>query len=566
MGFEVKGTTKMSDAEFLSFRDWIESKDYLRSDWVLVCCLEGLDKPEIKSTFSALISDDMKSRNLVMSSFDWNVSFELGHPRFQKNEKGEVSFDMGQTDSTLGITFEAFAIYRNFHDAYESSFELSQNFILYHNLHYDRDQEKHIDPLSDEEVIMYPEHCTIRVKATYLRDYLAARKMVLVRFHDHRRFVGQPAKKALGKESFESETKTDESYYHVRGADLNGTGKTFSRLLGKDLITPFAEPANQDYLFLAGKTKEEFAKFVIGITGRGNMVESTCDEKKLSNYFVDRGTPHFLTPVFFKRDVLQKYYATPRRYTVRTGILQCLDLWNIPFGVNNEGLVHVWLGDLGRIPYEEQMHWRLHNVLPSGGLEEAFYRTQILAEFAESKDPIHLLQNARDHLNSQFESKFSFRLFRELGGEDSYLAKSIHVPTSAEQKELDEQLLYLAKYLVDSIDKSLLEERVKWRPTNQGENTSIRFLKAFLEEVLGMQETLARQSTDALRMLQSMRSLSSAHLKPTEYRKELEKLGLAALKPKGVIEKLSGLVTGSLTTISDAVETYKEPTDSKTNT
>ncbi len=555
----------MTDTEFLSFKDWISSRDYLRSDWVLVSCLEGYDKPESKGTFSALISDDPKSRELVMSSFDWNVSLQLGHPRFQKNGKGEVSFDLGQIDPTMGITFEAFTIYRNFHGAYESSFELGQNFILYHNLHYDREQEKYLDPLNDEDVVRYPEHCTILVKATYLRDYLAARRMILVRFHDHRRFVAKPAKTVLGKESFENVTKTDESYYYVHGADLDGTGKTFSRLLGKDLITPFVEPTREDYLFLTGKTKVEYATFLIGITEKGTEVESTCDEKKLSNYFVDRGTPHFLTPVFFKRDVLQKYYTTPRRYTIRTGILEFLDIWNIPFGVNDEGLVHVWLGDLGRIPFEEQVHWRLHNVLPSGGLEESFYKTQILAEFAESKDPIHLLHNARDRVNERFESKFSFRLFRELGGEDSYVAKSIHVPTTLEQKELDEQLLYLAKYLVDSINKSLLEERVKWRPTIPSENTHIRFLKAFLLEALGMQETLARQTTDALRTVQSLRSLSSAHLKPTEYRKELEKVGLSALKPKGVIEKLSGIVTASLATMSDAIENYKEPSNSKTD-
>jgi len=251
--------------------------------------------------------------------------------------------------------------------------------------------------------------------------------------------------------------------------------------------------------------------------------------------------------------VLQRYYDKPRIYTVGSGGVSCLDLWDIPFGVNDEGLIHVWLGDLGRIPYEEQQHWRLYNVQPSGGLEEAFTRRQLFAEFAESKDPIDLLHRAREQTNEKFERRFGFRLFRELAEEDSYVKKSIHLPTTREQKEVDEQLVYLAKYLVDSIDKRELEVRVLWKPPIPAEGTHTRFLDAFLIEIVKMEPSNAKRAVEPLRVLQALRSMSAAHPKSREYHRELEKIGFARLRPKMVIEKIIDLITSSLSLIQHEI-------------
>lgn len=548
----------MIDADFLSFRDWVDAKEHLRSDWVVVGRVEGHDKPESKATFSALTANNEESLAKILSHYDWDVSMDLGHPRFRSTGDGMAALDLGTVDSNLGVPLEAFTLYRDFHGAYESAFELAQNFLLYHNLHYDKDEEKFVNSQNDDEVVRYSDPHTVLVSSGYLKEYLAARKMVLVRFHDHRRFVKKPVETILGKKSEEISVKTDDTHYHIYVGALNSLYETFSRLLGKDLILPFSEPTHEDYLFLTGKLRRNYASFIVGTEKTGEKVESTCNEEVLSNNFVDRGTSHFLTPVFFKRDVLQRYYAGTRRYTVGTGWVSCLDLWQIPFGENKEGLVHVWLGDLGRIPYEEQLHWKLYNVPPSGGLEEAFYKTQILAEFTESEDPVYLLNRERELLNNQFEQKFGFKLFKELTGEDAYVAKSIHIPTSNEQKELDEQLLLLAKYLVDSINKADLEARVLWKPPNQNENTHTRFLEVFLVEAMRMEQTLARQVVESLRTLQTLRSLSAAHTKSTEYRTQLEKLGVAGLKPKHVIRKLVNLVTSSLSLINTSLDTSRK--------
>jgi hypothetical protein len=303
---------------------------------------------------------------------------------------------------------------------------------------------------------------------------------------------------------------------------------------------------------LSGKLQRQFADFLVRIDRQGKGVESTCDENILDKS-TDRKGPHFLSPVYFRPEVLQKYRDNPRKYSVSAYSVSFLDQWEISIGVNKEGLVHAWLGDLGRIPYEEQLHWRGYNVPPSGGINEEFYRTQLLAESVESKDPVFLLHKARQDVNQRSQMKFGFDLFKELRDEDAYVAKSILAPTSNEQKEFDDQLIYLSKYLVNSLNKSELEARVSWRPKTPDENTHTAFLGAFLIERLGCSAEFSKRAVDALRTLQSLRSRSAAHLKSDEYYELLAKLGMTESTPKQQFLRLVGLLNSALVGIKDAM-------------
>jgi hypothetical protein len=60
----------------------------------------------------------------------------------------------------------------------------------------------------------------------------------------------------------------------------------------------------------------------------GKPVRHTCDPDKLANYFgKNPEAPHYLTPVFFRAEVLEKYYADPGKYSVEDGSLRCGRLW-----------------------------------------------------------------------------------------------------------------------------------------------------------------------------------------------------------------------------------------------
>lgn len=62
-----------------------------------------------------------------------------------------------------------------------------------------------------------------------------------------------------------------------------------------------------------------------------------------------------------------KYYRKPSRYHVGKRYVSCLTKWGLEIDENSEGLVQAYLGDLGRIPYNEQLYWSIFNVAPQGG-------------------------------------------------------------------------------------------------------------------------------------------------------------------------------------------------------
>ncbi|MET8212817.1 hypothetical protein ABZT51_44120 [Streptomyces sp. NPDC005373] len=51
----------------------------------------------------------------------------------------------------------------------------------------------------------------------------------------------------------------------------------------------------------------------------GQPIAATCNPGLLSTYFEDRGTPHYLTRVYFPREVLGRYHAEPSRYRFEHG-------------------------------------------------------------------------------------------------------------------------------------------------------------------------------------------------------------------------------------------------------
>ena len=92
----------------------------------------------------------------------------------------------------------------------------------------------------------------------------------------------------------------------------------------------------------------------------------------------------FLTPVFFNKAVLLKYDASPA-YKVKFasttyGTVYCNDFY-ISFGINRNGKVIMWLGDVAKLPSSEQYYLRSENVPSDHSVASEFYEGQIEAEF-----------------------------------------------------------------------------------------------------------------------------------------------------------------------------------------
>jgi hypothetical protein len=546
------------ECDFLIFKDYLSSNEHLDKDWITVARFDDFESASSFGTFSVLVPNRLLFKIRILRNSDWEQYTSFGNPYFSQSfPSKKICFNVGNEAVQNGISFEAFTILREFHDAFPSRVEIAQNFVLYHGLYLNNQSQNYIEPLSEDIVISYEGPAHVKIKTSYLKDYLAARQMVLVRYHDHRRIVNKPVKSVFGKN--EITLKVRDRYRHFSifiGRGLITGQETISRLLGKDIILPFKEPRHADFLFLAGKERKKYANFLIDEDKNGRAIEETCNEKELSNNFVDRGKVHYLTLTYFKSEVLQKYYENPRRYTVNAGYLHFLDMWGIPFGLNQAGLVHVWLGDLGRLPYEEQLHFREYNVAPSGGVNKEFIQTQLLAKFVETKDLVYTLKKLYREVNDLSQQKIGFKLFQDLSKEDAHIYKTIHEPTTDENKELDEQLISLSKLLTDSIHKSELKAKLSWRPSTPKEDTNILYLEKMLEENFKVQNTASRQIAQPFRNLQRLRSESAAHRKSAQFQEILNEMGLMNKTPQQVFQILVNSLIGALRSIKSVLLEY----------
>lgn len=155
--------------------------------------------------------------------------------------------------------------------------------------------------------------------------------------------------------------------------------------------------------------------------------------------------------------MLAKYYQEPSRYQVNDSSLSCLDIWSLPIDTTKEKLIQVWLGDLGRIPYNEQLHWRQFNVVPRGTITSHRYLRDFIAEFSDpANDPIYYLRIAFETLQKVALERLGNPFFQDLDEKDRHVYETLHLPLTDEWKEFDEQIQALAKVTVDSINVSSL--------------------------------------------------------------------------------------------------------------
>jgi hypothetical protein len=206
-------------------------------------------------------------------------------------------------------------------------------------------------------------------------------------------------------------------FYSVRDLSM-GDRPSFSRLLGQYVITglrnsrvPRFEERQQD---------RDYPTFIYALDSEtGHPLMHTCDPDQLGTYFDKDGTRlHYLTPIYFKREVLQPYAAEPGRYRLSSSRLSCLDLWGVSISFNSAGFVEVYLGDLGRdLPPDEWGHWRTYNVPPEGKMDEGRFSRDFLGQWAGSKDTIRDLRRAREKAAQTSENLLGTPIWKNLNAD-----------------------------------------------------------------------------------------------------------------------------------------------------
>ena len=527
----------MTEKEFLSFDNYVD-RDFENEDWIVVARSEDIDSwKEHEFTLSRLIENDDKKINKILARYEWEVHQQFGLPEFSGWD-GEVNYSTNNITDWQGIEIEFFTLIRYFDEPEPPKLELIQNFIFYHNLLFVQDKNHYIEQQSGDVVVEITQN-QIMIRNRYLRDYLAARNMVLVRYHDHRRRVDKPILEIIGKEREEIAKKNKSRNYSIVLAQHDFPNiRTYSRLLGKDIIKPYDEPLHQNYSDIKGEEKKS-ESFIVGRGNSGRIIEKNCKQD---------GEPlEFLQTVSFNKEVLKKYYDNPSKYTVNRDRLFRGHLWGIPYWIKNDR-VHVHLGDLYMIPHDEQIYWKSFNVEPHEPPTKSKLDEIIENEF-DGEDPIHQLLRIYEQLNKMFEGRYGFKLFKELSQENKHVLDSLHSLTSNEQKELEEQMISLAKIFVESINKKELLKILKWVPEDEDKQKSIIHLEKMLVENLSYDQFNARTISNAFKTIQMLRSAYSAHLVSSKFNKILEKLGLSNLSNEELSKTVILQLYGSLRNI-----------------
>jgi hypothetical protein len=333
----------------------------------------------------------------------------------------------------------------------------------------------------------------------------------------------------------DSEFQSDWAHvdFHAVADFLTGTDyPSMSRICGQYIFkgqTTARRPRWEEF-----HSATDYPEFVYGIDPQtGAYLTHSCEPDELGTYFdQDDSRLHYLTPIYFRRAVLQDYVAEPARYEVTPFRLSCFNLWGVDISLNSVGLVEVYLGDIGkRLPHEEWGHWRSYNVPPEGQMEEGRFRRDFLNQWASSPDPIGDMRRAREKANEAARAHLGADLWRPLPNDLELQYRSLMGPLTDDPSALVAPLLIVAKVFVDGLDSKILKKAVG----GSGKDEKSLALLGRLLKSQGDED----DSTRVLRDLYAIRSRGGvAHLQNTGSKLVLAELGIDRLPPTAAFEKV----------------------------
>lgn len=479
--------------------------------WTLVCDSWYEEGVTNGGVYIALAPQDKREKALGAPS--WNLSKRPHGPGFsQYQENGEwvTVYERGREDRG----FEPLVLARNYHGVVPDTLEIVEEFRLYHNLYWDELTQQFMKPHDDgtSSVAAKVSGSRIEISTKLIRQYQAARQLDLVLFIDSVRFSKE--------EPPENFTWRTEWLHAGRYAGQMTSGKrlNFTRYLATRVLPP--PPVEKAGIWPYEEEDDYFPDFIIGLSEDGDEIRYTCNEDALANYFgANPEAPHYLTPVHFRREVLQKYYDKPELYTVEDGYLRCVGLWGVQIDNSAEGSVVVFLGDLGRdLPKQERDYWRSFNIAPEFPVSETFFRRSFLAQPTEPAARDLQVRSKYVALGRAWKESFGWDLFRKPEEADAGLLQRLRLPLNDSQAEFESTIRIMTQLFVDALNESEIKKLI---PGGVKDEKGIAKLERWLT-----QESYEHVNRDVkfLRELQMIRSQGTAHRKSKNYEETLAKV------------------------------------------
>ena len=249
---------------------------------------------------------------------------------------------------------------------------------------------------------------TVRIKLTILRKYLALRRMNLLLFFDEMRF-SQQSFQELGLTPVMNQIVKDDDYIYNFSSLVNchaDGNKSGGWIMGKCVLRYREKDYNRDSF---DQDDKQYAEFIYDYDDEGEPMSHSCKKESLSNYFVANGdNPLEMMPIFFKKEVLDKYYSNPNKYTVSDGAVGCEGSWSLYIDNDHRDYVIVPLVYLGNLDYSEQLYWKGYNVSPERdmGFSKTAYTRWMEGKFCDPTFPDLQFKYRLKQFNKIWEKQF----------------------------------------------------------------------------------------------------------------------------------------------------------------
>ena len=445
--------------------------------------------------------------------YSWNSYIGTQCPGFiEYGDKITYEANPLNFDSCLNIVQ-----YREFYGIKPNYVEISEEFRLLNNLYHDINTNIFYEIEENGECTEVAKN----IKLKSLMKFAAAKQMALLLFFDIRVKISGSLQKN-GLKEFSTTVNEDGLFFGLWGGEQRLLETySYSILMGKRILLP--KPVEEcGYEPYSRNEENEYPEYIIGIDEYGEPRSYTSNPAKLSNYFgANPGAPHYLTPVFFKKEVLQRYLSRPNIFSVEAGYLRCQSLWGIEIDNEHKDMVSVYLGDLGRdLPVQEHSHWKQYNIATDARLSTNAVKRDFLCAFTQPEiSDLKFKSNFKQFVNT-WREQYQWDLFLPLSQNDEYNFKTLHLPITDGQEEFDHLVLSLVKTMIDSLNEKEIVKQFK-NPTDL--KGGISKLEYWLSE-LNFPDY--QQQIKFLRNLQELRSTGTGHRKGKGYEKAAGVFGL----------------------------------------
>lgn len=349
-----------------------------------------------------------------------------------------------------------------------------------------------------------PDAAVVTILIKELATYMALAGMALVFRFDFTRF--EPKNFGGWDQERQSSKKAAPDLFYSQGRSVNASYANGVMILRPNVTV---EQLVQHWKDEEDESKKQYTSFKIIDWKNQRQIETSCGPGHLSNYFEKSDNPYEISPAFFRPEVLTRFKNDPEKYDLDDRSVSCRNAWHLrSFDINEAGQVHAYIGDLAKLPYEEQIYWQSFNEWAKAPISKRAFENDFEGKWSSDYDPLQMLKYKIRQLDD------SPPVWWKARGDE--LMDAARYPATDSVSEWGDEILALDQLLVEGF----LQTPLKKIATDAGRTVdkqwqSLRLLQDYLE-AQGSATDEAKAVIDPLYRLHKLRSVLKGHGAPAE--------------------------------------------------